>query len=212
VGAPIALSGVQAPIGTAVLSLFVEEAAAQTINANICGNAVGGTVEDVLCAIVEDNASDPGGAGEAGPGGRGGDSTADAGDGGNSGNAGDGGVSSVQDVGNADANASNSVTIDDITTGDATAHEVNVDARGATRPVVVSVAGSFPDTSVDVFAPGGTAQAGTTGGYGLTADASGGDSGDAGDGGDATSSGGDGGAGSGAAGGRGGDIVIGPLP
>ena len=58
---------------------------------------------------------------------------------------------------------------------------------------LVSVAGSFRDTSVDVFAPGGAAQAGTTGGYGLTADSSGGDSGDAGNGGDATSRGGNGG-------------------
>jgi hypothetical protein len=48
--------------------------------------------------------------------------------------------------------------------------------------VVVLVAGSFPDTGVDVFAPGGNAQAGTTGGNGLTADASGGEGGDGGDG------------------------------
>jgi hypothetical protein len=41
---------------------------------------------------------------------------------------------------------------------------------------------------VDIFAPGGNAQSGTTGGNGIGADASGGDGGD---GGDATSTGGD---------------------
>jgi hypothetical protein len=44
---------------------------------------------------------------------------------------------------------------------------------------------------VDIFAPGGNAQSGTTGGYGIGADASGGDGGDGGNGGDATSTGGD---------------------
>ena len=102
---------------------------------------------------------------------------------------GSGGSSSVHDIGNAHADASSSVVIDDITTGDAIAHQVNVDARGATRPVVVAVAGSFPDTSVDVFAPGGNAQAGTTGGNGLSSDASGGDGGDGGDAGDGATGG-----------------------
>jgi hypothetical protein len=81
----------------------------------------------------------------------------------------------VHDVGNAEADASNTVIVHDITTGDATASDVNVDATGATRPVVVSVAGSFIDTGVDIFAPGGSPQAGTTGGNGITSDSSGGD-------------------------------------
>ena len=105
------------------------------------------------------------------------------------GNGGDGGLFTiVSDVGNAEADASNTVIVHDITTGDATASEVNVDARGATRPVVVSVAGSFVDTGVDVFAPGGSSQAGTTGGNGIISDSSGGPGGNArangGDGGD----------------------------
>jgi hypothetical protein len=122
----------------------------------------------------------------------GGDATAEGGDGGNGGNGGNGGLAAIHDVANADSNASSSVTLDNITTGDATAHQVNVDATGATRPVVVSVAGSFPDTGVDVVAPGGSAQSGTTGGNGLTADASGGAGGDGGNGGDATATGGNG--------------------
>jgi hypothetical protein len=78
-----------------------------------------------------------------------------------------------------------------------------VDAEGATRPVVVAVAGSFPDTGVDVVAPGGTAQSGTTGGNGLLADAAGGAGGA---GGDATA---DGGKGTGNGGnGSGGDNIV----
>src|SRR3954469_3619051 len=75
--------------------------------------------------------------------GEGGDATANGGNGGPGGN---GGFAGIHDVGNADATASSNVTLDNITTGDAIAHQVNVDARGATEPVVVSVAGSFPDT------------------------------------------------------------------
>ena len=85
--------------------------------------------------------------------------------------------------------------IDEITTGDVEGHTIQVDARGATRPVVVSVAGSFGDTGVDVFAPGGNAQAGTTGGNSSGADASGGESGDGGQAGNTSSRGGDGGVG-----------------
>jgi hypothetical protein len=74
------------------------------------------------------------------------------------------GHAGLRDIGNARADASNSVTVRDIITGDAIASDVYVDARGATAPVVVNVAGSFPDSSVDIVAPGGSAQAGTTGG------------------------------------------------
>jgi hypothetical protein len=95
------------------------------------------------------------------------------------GNGGDGGFASVHDIANAHADASSSVIIDDITTGDAFGHNINVDATGADVPVVLAIAGSFSDTGVDVFAPGGNAQSGTTGGNGLGADASGGDGGDA---------------------------------
>ncbi|MCC7022276.1 MAG: hypothetical protein IT338_05590 [Thermomicrobiales bacterium] len=70
----------------------------------------------------------------------------------------------VRDVGSAGSDASTSVTVRDIITGDAIAPAISVDARGATAPVVVSVAGSFPDSSVDIVAPGGSSQAGTTGG------------------------------------------------
>lgn len=103
------------------------------------------------------------------------------------GNGGDGGLFTiVHDVGNAEADASNTVIVHDITTGDATASDVNVNAEGATRPVVVSVAGSFIDTGVDIFAPGGSSQAGTTGGNGITSNSGG-------PGGDASANGGSGG-------------------
>jgi hypothetical protein len=120
----------------------------------------------------------------------------DGGNGGNGGDGGDGGFASVHDIANANSDASSSVILDNITTGDAIGHSVVVDAAYASDPVVVSVAGSFPDTGVDVFAPGGSAQSGTTGGNGLIADASGGDGGDGGNGGDGGDSG-DGGNGNG---------------
>jgi hypothetical protein len=96
------------------------------------------------------------------------------------GNGGNGGLlTTVHDVGNAEADASNLVVVQDITTGDATAPDVTVEAAGATRPVVVSLAGTFLDTGVDVFAPAGSPQAGTTGGNSNTADSSGGAGGNA---------------------------------
>ena len=100
--------------------------------------------------------------------------------GGNGGNGGDGGIASVHDIANAVAAATSSVTVGDITTGNAFGHTINVDATNSDDPVVLAIAGSFSDTGVDIFAPGGNAQAGTTGGNGLAADASGGDGGDGG--------------------------------
>ena len=100
--------------------------------------------------------------------------------GGNGGNGGDGGFASVHDIANAVAAATSSVTVGDITTGNAFGHNINVDATNSDDPVVLAIAGSFSDTGVDIFAPGGNAQAGTTGGNGLAADASGGDGGDGG--------------------------------
>jgi len=174
-GAPVALSGVDAPIASAALTLFVDDAAAQLIEDVVdIGDISDIRSEDcgilgVLCNASESDSGD------------GGDARSSGGDGG------DGGFANVHDVGNAHADATSSVTVDDVTTGDAVGHAVNVDARGATDPVVVLVAGSFPDTGVDVFAPAGNAQAGPAGGNGITADASGGA------GGDATSQGGNGG-------------------
>ena len=95
------------------------------------------------------------------------------------GRGGNGGFATVHDIANAFADASSNVIVGDITTGDAFGHNINVDATGADDPVVLAIAGSFSDTGVDIFAPGGNAQSGTTGGNGLTADASGGDGGDA---------------------------------
>lgn len=213
-GAPVALVSVSAPVATTALTLFGSDAAAQattTCTLGPGGFVIGGAPCNAI--DIHGGAGGPGAGGAGGPGtggaggpgsgSRGGNSSADAGDGGNSGNAGDGGFSTVHDLGNATADASNSVIVGDITTGDVDGHAIQVDARGATAPVVTLVAGSFGDTGVDIFAPGGNAQAGTTGGNAGTADSSGGDSGDAGDGGNATSSGGNGGIGLGGPGGAG---------
>jgi hypothetical protein len=108
-------------------------------------------------------------------------SESESGDGGNAtSRGGNGGFASVHDIANAVAAATSSVTVGDITTGNAFGHNISVDATNSDDPVVLAIAGSFSDTGVDIFAPGGNAQAGTTGGYGLGADASGGDGGDGG--------------------------------
>jgi hypothetical protein len=156
---------------TGALILGVDHASAQDVTFR--GQCAGGVIAG-LGPACNDNS--------------GGDARAAGGNGGNGGL-----FTIVHDVGNAEADASNLVIVHDITTGDATASDVNVDAAGATRPVVVSVAGSFIDTGVDIFAPGGSPQAGTTGGNGNIADSSGGPGGDGGNGGDAHANGGNGG-------------------
>jgi hypothetical protein len=186
-GAPVALSGVQAPIVTAALTPFVSGAAAQaTTTCTTTGDVSPITNLGIgdQCTSIDTHTTLTNETSEShGEGGRGGNATSTGG------NGGDGGLSAVHDVGNASANASSSVTIGDITTGDLAAPDVNVDARGATRPVVVLVAGSFLDSGVDIFAPSGNAQAGTTGGNGNPANSSGGSGGD---GGNASSRGGNG--------------------
>ena len=93
------------------------------------------------------------------------------------GRGGNGGFASVHDIANTYADASSNVIVGDITTGDAFGHNITVDARGGEDPSAIP--GSFSDTGEDIFAPGGNAQSGTTGGNGLAADASGGEGGDA---------------------------------
>jgi hypothetical protein len=163
------IAGLVIGLSLALLPLVADEAAAQV---DIAGEECGGIA--ILCQATDNESS-------------GGNAT--GGDGGNGGRGGNGGFASVHDIANAHADASSSVIVGDITTGDAFGHNINVDARGGEDPS--SIAGSFSDTGVDIFAPGGNAQSGTTGGNGLSADASGGDGGDGGDGGHAT--GGDGG-------------------
>jgi hypothetical protein len=165
------IPGLVIGLSLALLPLVADEAAAQV---DIAGEECGGIA--ILCQATENESS-------------GGDAT--GGNGGNGGRGGNGGFASVHDIANAHADASSSVIVGDITTGDAFGHNINVDATGANAPVVLAIAGSFSDTGVDIFAPGGNAQSGTTGGNGLSADASGGDGGDGGNGGNAT--GGDGG-------------------
>ena len=159
------IPGLVVGLSLGLLPLAANEAAAQIdVDAENCG--VG------LFCQASDNESTGG--------------NANGGRGGNGGNGGNGGFASVHDIANAHADASSSVIVDDVTTGDAFGHNINVDATGADAPVVLALAGSFSDTGVDIFAPGGNAQSGTTGGNGLSADASGGDGGEGGEGGEAT--------------------------
>jgi hypothetical protein len=158
------IPGLVIGLSLTLLPLVADEAAAQV---DIAGEECGGIA--ILCQATDNESS-------------GGNAT--GGDGGNGGRGGNGGFASVHDIANAHADASSSVIVGDITTGDAFGHNINVDARGGDDPS--SIAGSFSDTGVDIFAPGGNAQSGTTGGNGLSADASGGDGGDGGDGGHAS--------------------------
>ena len=89
------------------------------------------------------------------------------------GNGGDGGLSMIRDVANVSPDSSSSVT-NTIISGDAIGPNVSVNESTGTN-----MAGSFIDTGGDVFAPGGNAQGGATGGNNLIADSSGGDGGDA---------------------------------
>ncbi len=151
------IPGLVVGLSLGLLPLLADEAAAQDITGENCG------VVPIFCQASENESGDGGNA-----------------RGGNGGAGGDGGFASVHDIANAHADASSSVTVGDITTGDAFGHNINVDATGANAPVVLAIAGSFSDTGVDIFAPGGNAQSGTTGGNGLIADASGGEGGDGG--------------------------------
>ena len=147
------IPGLVVGLSLGVLPLLADHAAAQDVDVD---------AENCSVAIFCQSADNESSGGDA-RGGRGGN----------------GGFATVHDIANAYADASSSVIVGDITTGDAFGHNINVDATGADDPVVLAIAGSFSDTGVDIFAPGGNAQSGTTGGNGLSADASGGDGGDA---------------------------------
>jgi hypothetical protein len=161
------IAGLVIGLSLALLPLVADEAAAQV---DIAGEECGGIA--ILCQATENESS-------------GGDAT--GGDGGNGGRGGNGGFASVHDIANAHADASSSVIVGDITTGDVINPEVNVDTHIVTDPAL-TIVGSFTDMGDDVVAPGGSgsAQRGTTGGDGVGADESGGDGGDGGNGRDAT--------------------------
>ena len=155
--APVALSGADVPIATTALPVLVEHAAAQDpITVEECGivlDLAGTTV----CATAEWDQGVSGGA-------------TSTGDNGHRGS--DGGFASVHDVGNAQEDASCSVIIGDITTGDEGNHTLTVDASSVTDPQL-NVVGSVADSSVDVFVPDcADAQAETTGGSGIAIEAS----------------------------------------
>jgi hypothetical protein len=157
-GGPVAASQLSTSGTAGLVSLLGNEAAAQTISID---------ENDLLSGIGNGVAN-------------GGDLRGRGGSGGDGGRGGNGGTAVLHDVGNSSANASSSVITGDIETGDVRGHDILVDAVGATRPVVTLVAGSFGDTGVDIFAPGGNAQSGNTGGNSNSANASGGAGGDGG--------------------------------
>ena len=156
-GAPLALSGVNFPVKTVALPLLVEEAAAQDPT-NITGEECGivlGPVGTSVCTMVE--------------------SERDAGDATSTGSHGDpgsnGGFASVQDAGNVREDASCSVLLGDITTGEEGNETMTVDEVSAMIPVVI--APSLNDAGVYVFMPDCTAAAETVDSPGITIDASG---------------------------------------
>ena len=62
------------------------------------------------------------------------ESSGDDARGGHGGHGGNGGFATVHDIANAHADASSNVIVDDVTTGDAFGHNINVDATGADSP------------------------------------------------------------------------------
>jgi hypothetical protein len=159
-GAPLALSAVNFPVITAALPLFVEEAAAQdpiNITGEECGIVLG-PVGTSVCTTVESERDADGDA----------TSTGSHGDPGRN-----GGFASVQDAGNVREDASCSVLLGDITTGEEGNQTMTVDEVSAMVPVVI--APSLNDAGVYVFMPDCTSAAETVGGPGITIDASGND-------------------------------------
>lgn len=155
--APVGLSGINAPIATAALPLFVEAAAQDPISSEMC-DIILELAGTMVCSTAE---SERGANGDA--------TSADD----NDNRRGNGGTASVHDVDNAREDDSCSVVVGDITTGDEGNHTITADAGIVTGPV--SVAPSITDTGVDVFAPDCAAPVETAGGSGSTIDASGND-------------------------------------
>ena len=152
-GAPIALSSVDAPVTATALTLFVDDAAAQpNVDAEECGVAI-------LCATSE----------------------SEGGDGGNGGN-GNGGLAILHDRITTSATSETSQSLSDAQTGDIH-NEVTILVEDTDETVVINMGGNPGSTGVHMLNVGGAAQPVNTGGITSGADASGegGDGGSGGD-------------------------------
>jgi hypothetical protein len=142
-GAPIALSGVDAPVAAAALTLFVDDAAAQVnVDAEECGIAI-------LCTASE----------------------SEGGEGGNGGN-GNGGLAILHDRISTTATSETSQSLSDAQTGDIH-NEVSILVEDTDETVVINMAGNPGSTGVHMLNVGGAAQPVNTGEITSSADASG---------------------------------------
>ena len=153
-GAPVALSGVDAVIGTAALSLFVDDAAAQgfdvteTFTGEECGLGVNN-------CFVTDN--------EGGAGGRGGN----------------GGLANLHEAITTSAASVTAPSLSDSPTGDIHIEVTNI-VEPTDETVVILNAGNFGSTGNDMTTMGAPSQSINTGSNNGSADASGGPGGDGG--------------------------------
>lgn len=142
-GAPVALSGVEAPVAAAALTLLVDNAAAQpTIDAEECGVAI-------LCTTSE----------------------AEGGDGGNGGN-GNGGLAILHDRISTSATSETSQSLGDAQTGDIH-NVVTILVEDTDETVVINMGGNPGSTGIHMLNVGGAAQPVNTGAISSGADASG---------------------------------------
>jgi hypothetical protein len=171
-GAPVALSGADAPVAIAALNFFVEDVAAQ--EETITGNC---NIAALMCIAAE-----------GGDGGPADDATSSSGDGARGGN-GNGGLAILHNRITTSSTSETSLSLSDVRTGDIN-HELTIIVEDTDETVVINTAGSPGSTGVQMMNIGGAAQSVNTGGNTSSADASGsgGDGGDGGDSGDATSS------------------------
>jgi len=187
-GAPVALSAVDAPIAAAVLSLFVHDAAADITNTqtahcdttdditNSCNNAssitdnsVDNRVDNRVDNSVDNSETHRKSTGGTGYG-HGGD--ADAGDGVN------GGQAILHDLVTAPATSVTPLSLGEFSTGDIE-NDPTIIIEDTDETVVINMAGNPGSSGVQVMNVGAPAQAINTGGNNNTGDASGGSGGDA---------------------------------
>jgi len=200
-GAPVALSGVEAPGATAALTLFVDDAAAQTVGCPAAGGGGGAGGAGGVGAFT------PGGAGGAGgPGttncnqlnqlmsdneaGDGGNATSSSGNGGRGGN-GNGGLALMHELISTTATSETPLSLEDVSTGDLH-NERTVNVEPTDETVIINMAGNPGSNGIHPMNVGAPVQSINTAGIISSADAAG-IGGNGGASGDATSTGGNGG-------------------
>jgi hypothetical protein len=193
-GAPVALSGVEALGATAALTLFVDDAAAQTVDCPGTGGA-GGAASPIGVGIGNGGAGGPATTNcnqlmsdnEAGDGGN---ATSSSGNGGRGGN-GNGGLALMHELISTTATSETPLSLEDVSTGDLH-NERTVNVEPTDETVIINMAGNPGSNGIHPMNVGAPVQSINTAGIISSADAAG-IGGNGGASGDATSTGGNGG-------------------